>query len=118
MSCLGAKPPVMDQSTDLRFPSTNSSPSPVSRSSTPRSGDLAAARQDKRSATWVRLTLSATVRHASGLWHWFPAWARRATYAAWPRDPWETTMRTGTDYRTSLRDGRRVWVMNDGLVED
>jgi aromatic ring hydroxylase len=27
-------------------------------------------------------------------------------------------MRTGSDYRTSLRDGRRVWVMNDGLVED
>ncbi len=27
-------------------------------------------------------------------------------------------MRTGADYRTSLRDGRRVWVMNDGLVED
>jgi aromatic ring hydroxylase len=27
-------------------------------------------------------------------------------------------MRTGTDYRTSLRDGRKVWVMNDGLVED
>ncbi len=30
----------------------------------------------------------------------------------------ETTMRTGSDYRTSLRDGRRVWVMNDGLVAD
>jgi aromatic ring hydroxylase len=27
-------------------------------------------------------------------------------------------MRTGSDYRTSLRDGRRVWVMNDGPVED
>jgi len=27
-------------------------------------------------------------------------------------------MRTGENYRTSLRDGRRVWVMNDGLVED
>ena len=27
-------------------------------------------------------------------------------------------MRTGSDYRTSLRDGRRVWVMNGGLVED
>jgi aromatic ring hydroxylase len=27
-------------------------------------------------------------------------------------------MRTGSDYRDSLRDGRRVWVMNDGLVED
>ena len=27
-------------------------------------------------------------------------------------------MRTGTDYRTSLRDGRKVWVMNDGPVED
>jgi 4-hydroxyphenylacetate 3-monooxygenase len=27
-------------------------------------------------------------------------------------------MRTGSDYKTSLRDGRRVWVMNDGLVED
>jgi aromatic ring hydroxylase len=27
-------------------------------------------------------------------------------------------MRTGADYRTSLRDGRKVWVMNDGLVED
>jgi aromatic ring hydroxylase len=27
-------------------------------------------------------------------------------------------MRTGNDYRTSLNDGRKVWVMNDGLVED
>jgi 4-hydroxyphenylacetate 3-monooxygenase len=27
-------------------------------------------------------------------------------------------MRTGSDYRTSLRDGRRVWVLNDGAVED
>lgn len=27
-------------------------------------------------------------------------------------------MRTGSDYRASLRDGRRVWVMNGGLVED
>jgi aromatic ring hydroxylase len=27
-------------------------------------------------------------------------------------------MRTGADYKTSLRDGRKVWVMNDGLVED
>jgi aromatic ring hydroxylase len=27
-------------------------------------------------------------------------------------------MRTGSDYRTSLRDGRRVWVMNDELVAD
>jgi aromatic ring hydroxylase len=27
-------------------------------------------------------------------------------------------MRTGSDYRTSLRDGRRIWVMNGGLVED
>ncbi len=27
-------------------------------------------------------------------------------------------MRTGTDYKAALRDGRRVWVMNDGAVED
>lgn len=27
-------------------------------------------------------------------------------------------MRTGSDYRTSLRDGRRVWVMNEGMVAD
>ena len=27
-------------------------------------------------------------------------------------------MRTGADYRQSLRDGRRVWVMGDGLVDD
>ena len=27
-------------------------------------------------------------------------------------------MRTGSDYRTSLRDGRRVWVLNGGGVED
>jgi aromatic ring hydroxylase len=27
-------------------------------------------------------------------------------------------MRTGADYRTSLNDGRRVWVMNDGLVKN
>jgi aromatic ring hydroxylase len=27
-------------------------------------------------------------------------------------------MRTGAQYREALRDGRRVWVMGDGLVED
>ena len=27
-------------------------------------------------------------------------------------------MRTGADYRQSLRDGRRVWVMGEGQVED
>jgi aromatic ring hydroxylase len=27
-------------------------------------------------------------------------------------------MRTGADYRNSLRDGRKVWVMNSGPVED
>jgi len=27
-------------------------------------------------------------------------------------------MRTGTEYREALRDGRRVWVMGEGLVED
>jgi len=27
-------------------------------------------------------------------------------------------MRTGADYRESLRDGRRVWVMGEGLVDD
>lgn len=27
-------------------------------------------------------------------------------------------MRTGADYRQSLRDGRRIWVMGDGLAED
>ena len=27
-------------------------------------------------------------------------------------------MRTGADYREKLRDGRRVWVLGEGLVED
>ena len=27
-------------------------------------------------------------------------------------------MRTGADYRESLRDGRRVWVLGEGVVED
>src|ERR1700745_2415063 len=27
-------------------------------------------------------------------------------------------MRTGADYRKSLRDGRRVWIMGEGLIED
>src|SRR6516225_4586162 len=27
-------------------------------------------------------------------------------------------MRTGAEYRDALRDGRRVWVMGEGLVED
>ena len=27
-------------------------------------------------------------------------------------------MRTGAEYREALRDGRRVWVLGDGLVED
>ena len=29
-----------------------------------------------------------------------------------------SSMRTGADYRESLRDGRRVWVMGEGLVDD
>ena len=27
-------------------------------------------------------------------------------------------MRTGAEYRAALRDGRRVWVMGEGWVED
>src|SRR5215470_14064121 len=27
-------------------------------------------------------------------------------------------MRTGADYRESLRDGRRVWIMGEGLIDD
>ena len=27
-------------------------------------------------------------------------------------------MRTGADYRQSLRDGRRIWVMGEGLIDD
>ena len=27
-------------------------------------------------------------------------------------------MRTGADYRKSLRDGRRVWIMGEGLIDD
>ena len=27
-------------------------------------------------------------------------------------------MRTGSEYRDALHDGRRVWVMGEGLVED
>src|SRR5690242_17342167 len=27
-------------------------------------------------------------------------------------------MRTGADYRQSLRDGRKVWVMGEGLIDD
>ena len=27
-------------------------------------------------------------------------------------------MRTGTDYRKALRDGRRVWIMGEGLIDD
>ncbi len=27
-------------------------------------------------------------------------------------------MRTGADYRKSLRDGRRVWVMGEGMLDD
>ena len=29
-----------------------------------------------------------------------------------------SSMRTGADYRESLRDGRRVFVLGEGLVED
>jgi aromatic ring hydroxylase len=29
-----------------------------------------------------------------------------------------SSMRTGADYRESLRDGRRVWVLGEGLVDD
>ena len=29
-----------------------------------------------------------------------------------------TSMRTGADYRESLRDGRRVWILGEGLVDD
>ena len=28
------------------------------------------------------------------------------------------TMRTGREYREALRDGRRVWVLGEGWVED
>ena len=27
-------------------------------------------------------------------------------------------MRTGAEYREALRDGRRVWIMGEGLIED
>ncbi|HYB43150.1 MAG TPA: 4-hydroxyphenylacetate 3-hydroxylase N-terminal domain-containing protein, partial [Candidatus Methylomirabilis sp.] len=27
-------------------------------------------------------------------------------------------MRTGAEYREALRDGRKVWVMGEGLIED
>ena len=27
-------------------------------------------------------------------------------------------MRTGAEYRQALRDGRRVWVMGEGLIDD
>ena len=27
-------------------------------------------------------------------------------------------MRTGAEYREALRDGRRVWVMGEGMVDD
>src|SRR6266404_2819872 len=30
----------------------------------------------------------------------------------------EQAMRTGAEYREALRDGRRVWVMGEGLVDD
>src|SRR5437870_6866434 len=30
----------------------------------------------------------------------------------------EQVMRTGADYRRALRDGRRVWVLGEGLVDD
>src|SRR5260370_1552746 len=29
-----------------------------------------------------------------------------------------SSMRTGADYRKSLRDGRRVWVLGEGLIDD
>ena len=29
-----------------------------------------------------------------------------------------SSMRTGADYRESLRDGRRVWILGDGLIDD
>jgi aromatic ring hydroxylase len=30
----------------------------------------------------------------------------------------QDVMRTGTEYREALRDGRRVWVMGEGLIDD
>jgi 4-hydroxyphenylacetate 3-monooxygenase len=32
--------------------------------------------------------------------------------------PQENMMRSGADYRQALRDGRRVWVMGQGLIDD
>lgn len=29
-----------------------------------------------------------------------------------------SAMRTGAEYRAALRDGRKVWVVGEGLVED
>src|SRR5215471_821224 len=34
------------------------------------------------------------------------------------RERQEHGMRTGAEYRQALRDGRRVWVMGEGLIED
>ncbi len=30
----------------------------------------------------------------------------------------EEVMRSGDDYRQALRDGRKVWVMGEGLIDD
>jgi aromatic ring hydroxylase len=44
---------------------------------------------------------------------WQPIQSARGKQAAW-----EGSVRTGSEYRKALRDGRRVYILGEGLVED
>src|SRR6266550_9396677 len=47
-----------------------------------------------------------------------PMSSRRASAISGVPSSKGTKMRTGAEYREALRDGRRVWVLGAGLVED
>src|SRR5580692_10285991 len=48
-----------------------------------------------------------------------PRWSRPGSaISGIPAAEREGTMRTGADYREALRDGRKLWVLGEGRVED
>src|SRR5690242_1478396 len=53
------------------------------------------------------------------MWHTARLWRRNFLGSGTrARNAEERTMRTGAEYREALRDGRRVWVMGEGRVDD
>src|SRR5258708_29081976 len=47
-----------------------------------------------------------------------PSFGQHILGAGGRGSPNMSSMRTGADYRKSLRDGRRIWVLGEGLIDD